>query len=82
MKSIEYRSIIKTIVLNLMKRKFPGLKKSQLEELALEAARSVHARMYGANVDSVESPIWRDHPFHSDENFTQPTKTAQEILNE
>lgn len=64
-----------------MKRKFPGLKKSQLDELALEAARAVHARMYGANVDGVESPIWRDHPFHSDDNFTQPTKTAQDLLN-
>lgn len=82
MKSIEYRSIIKTIILNLMKRKFPGLKKSQLDELAIEVAKAVHARMYGANVDGIESPIWRDHPFHSDDNFAQPTKTAQELLNE
>lgn len=80
MKSIEYRSIIKTIILNLMKRKFPGLKKSQLDDLAYEVAKAVHARMYGTNVDGVESPIWRDHPFHSDDNFVQPTKTAQELL--
>lgn len=82
MKSEEYKSIIRIIIKNLMKRKFPGLKQSQLNELATEAARAVHARMYGANVDDVETPIWRDHPFHSDDAFKQPTKTAQELLNE
>lgn len=66
-----------------MKRKFPGLKQSQLDELAIEAARAVHARMYGANVDGVETPIWRDHPFKdTDFSGAQPTKTAQELLNE
>lgn len=65
-----------------MKRKFPGLKLSQLDELATEAARAVHARMYGANVDGVETPIWRDHPFRSDDDFKQPTITAQDLLNE
>lgn len=83
MLSKEYKQIIKVIIKNLMKRKFPGLKLSQLDELATEAARAIHARMYGANVDEVETPIWRDHPF-KDTNFSdaQPTKTAQEILNE
>lgn len=66
-----------------MKRKFPGLNKIQLGELAVEASRAIHARMYGANVDGVETPIWRDHPF-KDTNFSdaQPTKTALELLNE
>lgn len=66
-----------------MKRKFPGLNKLQLSELAIEASRAVHARMYGANVDGVETPIWRDHPFKdTDFSSAQPNKTAQEILNE
>lgn len=82
MKSIEYRQIIKTIIKNLMRKKFPGLKQAQLDDLAIEASKAIHARMYGANVDGVETPIWRDHPFHSDDNFEQPTKTAQEILND
>lgn len=83
MQSDEYKGILKTIILNLMKRKFPGLNKSQLSELAIEASRAIHARMYGANVDGVETPIWRDHPF-KDTNFSnaQPNKTAQDLLNE
>lgn len=83
MKSVEYRAIVKTIVRNLMKRKFPGLKLSQLDELAVEAARAVHARMYGANVDGVETPIWRDHPASGDSfSDAQPTRTAMDLLNE
>lgn len=83
MQSAEYRAILKTIILNLMKRKFPGLNKLQLSELAIEAAKSIHARLYGANVDGVETPIWRDHPYKdTDFSNAQPTKTAQELLNE
>lgn len=83
MQSAEYKAILKTIILNLMKRKFPGLNKIQLSELAIEASRAIHARMYGANVDGVETPIWRDHPFRdTDFSDAQPTKTAQELLND
>lgn len=83
MLSKDYRSGIKTIILNLMKRKFPGLNKAQLNDLAMEAAIAVHARFYGAQVDGVASPIWRDDLKYQDMYAQcQPTKTAQELLNE
>lgn len=58
MKSGEYRTIIRKIVRNALKRNFPGLKNTNaVEELI---AKNIHARMYGANVDGVDSPLWRD----------------------
>lgn len=81
MQSSEYRKNIRVIVKNVMRRKFPGLKSKILEEAASEVAKNIHARFYGANVDNVDSPIWRDHPCTGIE-FKQPDKTAQEILDE
>jgi hypothetical protein len=60
MKSTDYRSIVSRIARNSIKRSFPGLKPSVLVVCAAEIATAVHARMYGANVDGVDSPIWRD----------------------
>lgn len=85
MKSSEYRRIIRTIIKNSLRKNVKGLKKNIAEYVAVEIAIAVHARLYGASVDDVASPIWRDHPNYShEEGFTdaQPTKTAQEILNE
>jgi hypothetical protein len=64
-----------------IKKKFPGLKQSQINEVATDVAVAIHARFYGANVDGVESPIWRDDARH-DEWYKDkhPTKTAQELL--
>lgn len=76
MKSTEYRSIIATIIKNISKRNFPGLKEKQLKEMASEAAKAIHARMYGANVDNVDSPIWRD--YHGEHNH--PNVEASELL--
>lgn len=82
MLSREYRSLISKIISNGIKRKFPGLKKQVLDEAAIEIAKVVHARLYGADVDGVGSPIWRDHESTADCNRGQPDKTAEEILNE
>lgn len=60
MKSVEYRSVIAKIVVNSIKKEFPGLKKCELQKASINIARAIHARMYGANVDGVDSPIWRD----------------------
>ncbi len=60
MNSRDYRVIIKRISLNLLKKRFPGLDKKLICEVATDIARNVHARMYGANVDGVDSPIWAD----------------------
>lgn len=60
MKSVEYRRIISTISKNVIRKRFPGLKQKELVDCCAEIAKSVHARMYGANVDGVDSPIWRD----------------------
>lgn len=81
MKSSEYRSNIRNIVRKAVTRKFPGLKPLHVKELATEISVAIHARFYGADVDGVASPIWRD-----DSNYAnmfkdkQPTKTAQELL--
>lgn len=83
MQSRDYRASIKIIILNLMRRKFPGLNKAQLDALSKEAAIAVHAKFYGAQVDGVASPIWRDDLKYQDMyEKCQPTKTAQDLLNE
>lgn len=76
MRSHEYKSTIRIIIRNVMRKKFPAIKLSQLEEAAKEISTSIHARFYGANVDGVGSPIWR----RNDEG--EPDKTAEELLND
>ena len=82
MLSREYRALISKIVRNGIKKEFPGLKKANLDKVSQEIARAIHARFYGADVDGVGSPIWRDCITTAECNTGQPTKTAQEILNE
>lgn len=83
MKSSEYRMIIRTISRNIIRKNFPGLKRKTLDDTVSEIAIAIHARLYGASVDNVASPIWRDHPSYIEEfSDVKPTKTAQEILNE
>lgn len=63
MQSGEYRNIIRKIVVNGVKKTYPGLKRTQeMHKLADLIARNVHARLYGANVDGVDSPLWQDDP--------------------
>lgn len=83
MKSSEYRSNIRNIVRKAIIRKFPGLKPLHVKELATEISVAIHARFYGADVDNVASPLWRDDSKYADVfKDRQATKTAQEILNE
>jgi hypothetical protein len=82
MKSHEYRKLIKTIVRNGVKKRFPGLKNKELEEAAYNIAVAIHARFYGANVDGVGSPIWRDHSSVAECDAGQPTISAQDMLDE
>jgi len=70
------------MIRNAIKKRFPGLKLVQVSEVATEVSRAIHARFYGANVDGVESPIWRDDPRYPDHNEKQPTKDAKEMLDE
>jgi hypothetical protein len=72
MKSWEYRDIIRVITKKAFKKRFPGLKEKQLNEVANTIAIAVHARMYGANVDGVESPLWRQE---------EPPVEAKDLLN-
>jgi hypothetical protein len=74
MKSAEYRKSIRIISTKLIKQHFPGLKLLALQNCAIEIAKNVHARMYGANVDGVASPIWRN------ENDAEPNVDASELL--
>lgn len=82
MKSSEYRQNIRVMVKNVLRKKVSGVPRKIMEEVASEIAISVHARFYGANVDGVGSPIWRDHPNTSELDKVQPVKDAQELLND
>lgn len=83
MNSHDYRHVIRVIIKNSIKKKVPGLKKQILEEVASEIAINVHARLYGAHVEGVASPLWReDYEFLKDFPDVLPKKTAQEILDE
>lgn len=84
MNSNDYRRFIKTIIKNSIRKKFPGLKTVTLiNEVSNEAAKAIHARFYGAAVDGVASPLWRDDEKYSSVfSDSKATKTAQEILNE
>ena len=72
MKSYEYREIIRVITKKALKRRFPQLKNLQLNEVANTVAIAIHARMYGANVDGVDSPLWRKE---------EPDIDAKDLLN-
>lgn len=76
MKSSEYRTIVATIIKNIAKKRLPGIKQEHIKEIAIEASRAIHARMYGANVDGVDSPIWRE--YHGEHNL--PTVEASELI--
>ena len=72
MKSQEYREIIRVISNRILKRNFPRLDKLGRIRAAKEISILVHARMYGANVDGVESPLWRTD---------EPPIEAKELIN-
>lgn len=78
MQSKEYRAIIASIVRHVLRKHVPGAKDKILREACKEAAIAVHARMYGANVDNVDSPIFRDGPQFL--NVKSPTVDARELL--
>jgi hypothetical protein len=50
--------IVSRIVRNVLRKEFPGLKRTDVAVTKIAVA--IHARMYGAHVDGVDSPIWRD----------------------
>lgn len=75
MKSSEYREIIRKIVKAALKKTVPSLNNGKLKETADLIARNVHARMYGANVDNVDSPLWR-----ASGEYQKPNVDAVELL--
>jgi len=81
MQSREYRDIIARIARNVIKRGFPGGKRELIEQLSRKIAVNIHARMYGANVDNVDSPIWHDpNPYRDDSTRGKPTVDAAELI--
>lgn len=84
MNSRDYKAIITRMSFNLLKKRFPGLEKKHLDEVSREIAVNVHARMYGANVDGVDSPIWT--AAQGFDRITdcrvKPTIDAKELLND
>lgn len=77
MNSQDYKAIIRKISFNLLKKRFPGLEKKHIEEVARMIGLNVHARMYGANVDGVDSPIWN---IYMDNNRPEPKIDAKDLL--
>lgn len=77
MRAKEYRTIIRTIVKSALNKKAPGFNKKACNELADLVAANVYARMYGANVDGVDSPLWRDSG-----EFNEPNVDAIKLLEE
>ena len=73
MKSSEYKEIVRRISNGALRQRFPGLNKIALADVARTIAVNIHARLYGANVDGVESPLWRTD---------EPTLSASELLTE
>lgn len=59
MKADEYKDVIRTIVKNVLNKRFPGLNRAAKKEACTLIAKNVHARFYGCNVDGVPSPLWR-----------------------
>lgn len=85
MKSRDYRILISRMAQNILRKRFPGINKKQLELACVELSVNIHARMYGANIDGVDSPIWRerqcgDHALQPPPN--QPNVDASELLKE
>ena len=79
MTSKEYRRLIQAMSARLIKQHFPGLRtagisENKIQDCAREIAKNIHARMYGANVDGIASPIWNN------ENYTKPNVDASELL--
>ena len=72
----QYRDIVRIIAKRVIKKRFPGLKDKEINEAANTIAINIHARMYGAEVDGVESPLWILDP----KNPKLPNKTAKELL--
>lgn len=83
MNSRDYRAILRNISFNALKKRFPGLDKKHLTEVANVIAVNIHARMYGANVDGVDSPIWNSADFGHDctvDPRTKPNVDAKDLL--
>lgn len=77
MKASEYREIIRIIVRKSFRKTLPELKlKKGMDEFIDTVAKNIHARLYGANVDNVASPLWRN------ENDNPPDIDASELLKE
>lgn len=75
MRASEYRELVRIMVKNTLNKRFPSLNKNALNEAANVVALNIHARFYGANVDNVDSPLWR-----ASGEFKAPDVDAIEIL--
>lgn len=74
MKASEYKDVVRTIVNNVLNKRFPGLNVAAKKEACTIIAQNVHARFYGCNVDGVLSPLWRR------EDDVEPNIEAVELL--
>lgn len=76
-----YREKIHKVVNAVLRAHVPSIPKAKRVEIGYAIAGLIHAKLYGAYVDNIESPIWRDLWIASGE-CDAPTKTAEQILNE
>jgi hypothetical protein len=85
MRGSEYRERIRKIVRGATRQALPGAKPATIKELSDLIARNVHANLYGACVDDVASPLWRETSNGSvdpDYRDKQPNRTARDILDD
>ena len=60
MKSSDYRRVVEALANSVIRKKLPGIKVQVRKEIVKQIAVAVHARMYGADVDGVTSPLYYD----------------------
>lgn len=74
MTSKQYKMLVAGIVRGAMRKFYPGIKQSKPKhgtepgpgnEIGSFVARAIHARMYGANVEGADSPL-----YHNERNVT------------
>lgn len=60
MKSQDYRNAVESIARGQLVKALPGLKRAQITTISKQIAIFTHARLYGADVENVASPLYRD----------------------
>lgn len=78
MKSSEYRELVRKVCRAAIRTNVPRLQPGVKKKLIDDIAAMVHAKLYGAEVDGVVSPAFRDMW----QDITAPQQTPDELFTE